>query len=201
VAANTWSHRLARFLVAPLRDTGVTPNHLTTLRLATGLGAAAALTQGEARWDVWAGFLWVLSTLLDYADGELARMTGKTSAFGHVYDYTTDVLVNALFFVSVGIGLQGSLLGWWAVPMGTLAGASIVASSMLAEAIEKRDAAGAKLVPSAGGFDLEHIMYLFALAAWFGLLLPLLVGAAVGAPLAALSLAWLWCRRQPAAAR
>jgi archaetidylinositol phosphate synthase len=201
MAANTWSHRLARTLVAPLRNTFVTPNHLTTLRLATGLGACAALIQGQYEWDVWGGALWVLSTLLDYADGELARMTGKTSAFGHLYDYTTDVLVNALFFISVGIGLHASVLGWWALPMGSLAGASIVISSMLAEAIEKRETAGTKLVPSAGGFDLEHIMYLFAVAAWFGLLLPLLIGASIGAPLAAACLAWLWLRKLPAAAR
>lgn len=200
MAANTWSHRLARVLVAPLRDTWVTPNHLTTLRLATGLGACALFTQSDPRLDVWGGILWVLSTLLDYADGELARASGKSSRFGHLYDYATDVLCNALFFVSIGIGLCDSVLGWWAVPLGSLAGTSIVAASMLAEAIEKRDASGTKLVPSAGGFDLEHIMYLFGPAAWLGLLLPLLVGAAIGAPLAALCLACIWLRKPLAAA-
>jgi archaetidylinositol phosphate synthase len=200
MAANTWSHRAARILVAPLRDTWVAPNHLTTLRLATGLGACAGLATGQFYWEAWAGVLWVISTLLDYADGELARMTGKTSAAGHIYDYTTDVVCNALFFVAVGYGQHAGLLGWWAVPMGSLAGCSIVTSSILAEVIENRDASGAKLVPSAGGFDLEHIMYLFAPAAWLGLLLPLLIGAAVGAPIAALCLAWVWLRRAPAPA-
>lgn len=39
----TWDGRLARWRVTPLRDTAITPNHLTTLRLAIGLAGAACL--------------------------------------------------------------------------------------------------------------------------------------------------------------
>ncbi len=41
---NSWTHRLARRLVRPLVGTWITPNHLTTLRLVTALGACAAFT-------------------------------------------------------------------------------------------------------------------------------------------------------------
>ena len=44
-AKRPWDARLARRLVAPLIETRVTPNHLTTLRLGVGLAAAAALTR------------------------------------------------------------------------------------------------------------------------------------------------------------
>lgn len=195
MAGNTWSHLLARRLVRPLVATAVTPNHLTALRLATGVGACALLAPGIPSWQVWAGVLWVVSTFLDYADGELARLGGKSSAWGHLFDYATDVLCNALFFVALGIGEHGGPLGWWAVPIGALAGGSIVAASMLAEAIEQRQGGGEKLVPSAGGIDLEHVMYLFGPAAWLGLLLPLLVGAAIGGPLAVATLTLLWARK------
>lgn len=194
MAGGTWSHLLARRLVTPLKGTALTPNHLTTLRLLTGLGACLGIASGLREWEIAGGVLWVLSTFLDYTDGELARVSGKTSRVGHIYDYATDVLCNALFFVSLGVGQSGGILGWWALPMGVLAGGSIVMASMLAEAIEKRDASGAKLVPSAGGLDLEHVMYLFGPAAWAGLLLHLLVGAAIGAPLAAIGLLFVWLR-------
>jgi archaetidylinositol phosphate synthase len=200
MVGGTWSHLLARRLVTPLKDSWITPNHLTTMRLLTGLGACLGIASGVRSWEVAGGVLWVISTFLDYTDGELARVSGKSSRVGHLYDYATDVLCNALFFVSLGIGASGGMLGWWAMPMGVLAGVSIVAASMLAEAIEKRDASGAKLVPSAGGFDLEHIMYLFGPAAWAGMLLHLLVGAAIGAPLAAIGLLVVWYRGAPAAA-
>ncbi len=38
-----WDARLARWLVSPLRATPVTPNHLTTLRLAVGMAAVATI--------------------------------------------------------------------------------------------------------------------------------------------------------------
>ena len=45
---DTWTHALARMAVRPLLGTGVTPNHLTTLRLLTGLLAWATLAGGPS---------------------------------------------------------------------------------------------------------------------------------------------------------
>jgi hypothetical protein len=45
-AQRPWDARLARRLVIPLKDSWVTPNHLTTVRLAVGLAAAYAFTRG-----------------------------------------------------------------------------------------------------------------------------------------------------------
>ena len=49
-AQRPWDARLARRLVAPLRDSWITPNHLTTVRLAVGLVGAAAFTPGTYGW-------------------------------------------------------------------------------------------------------------------------------------------------------
>ncbi len=38
---NTWIHRAVRVAVRPLAAGPITPNQVTTLRLAVGLGAAA----------------------------------------------------------------------------------------------------------------------------------------------------------------
>src|ERR1700761_5727497 len=102
-----WDARLARRLVAPLIDSSVTPNHLTTLRLLVGLGAAAAFLPGSYAWSNVAALLLVLSNFLDHTDGELARMSGKTSRFGHVYDLASDAVVTILLFIAIGIGVAG----------------------------------------------------------------------------------------------
>jgi len=41
-AQRPWDARLARKLVTPLKNSRVTPNHLTTVRLGVGLAGAAA---------------------------------------------------------------------------------------------------------------------------------------------------------------
>ena len=77
---------MARFLVAQLKDTWVTPNHLTSVRLLIGLAAAAAFVGGTYAWSNVASFLLVLSNFVDRTDGEMARTSGKTSRIGHIYD-------------------------------------------------------------------------------------------------------------------
>src|SRR3984957_3425372 len=85
--------RLARRLVTPLIHIWVTPNHLTTLRLMVGLAAAAAFLPGSYLWSNFGALLLVLSNFLDHTDVELARMSGKTSRFGHLYDLASDAAV------------------------------------------------------------------------------------------------------------
>jgi archaetidylinositol phosphate synthase len=192
----SWTHKLARIAVMPLVDTAVTPNHLTTLRLLTGLAACAAFMVGERGWDVWGGAIWIVSAFLDRADGELARVSGKTSRSGHLYDYYTDVAINALFFAAIGIGLRGGPLGAWSIPLGVVAAVSIWLGSLFSEWLERREASGKKAYEGAWGFDFDDVLYLFGPLAWLGWLLPLLVGASIGGPAVA-ALTWWRLRRIP----
>src|ERR1700733_11116076 len=102
-----WDARLARHLITPLKDSWVTPNHLTTVRLLIGLAAAAAFTRGTYVWSNLAALLLVLSNFADHTDGELARLTGKTSRAGHLYDLASDACVTILLFIAMGIGIIG----------------------------------------------------------------------------------------------
>lgn len=188
---DSWTHRLARVMVKPLVGGPVTPNHLTTLRLATGLGACALLAAGHRSSEIWGGVLWVVSAFLDRADGELARLAGAQTRRGHLYDYVSDVLVTALFFVAAGFGLRHGMLGMWAVALGVVAGISVAAAAFFSEEIEQRNGNGEKAYAGAGGFDFDDILYLFGPVAWLSLLPPLLVGAAVGGPAFAI---WTWLR-------
>jgi archaetidylinositol phosphate synthase len=177
----TLSYHLARPLVKPLVGTGVTPNHLTTLRLLTGLAACAMLMPGVPHWTWWAGWAWLLTVFLDCADGELARVGNMATEAGRIYDYTVDNVVNSAFFVAIGIGLRGSSLGYWTIVLGLVAGVSVFLSSFWSEAIERRQDNGKKAYAGALGFDLEELLYLMAPLAWLDWLLPVLVGAAIGA--------------------
>jgi len=195
MVGDSWTHKMARVVILPLANTPVTPNHITTLRLVTGLAACAAFAVGERSWDIWGGWLWLLSAFLDRADGELARVSGKTSPWGHKYDMVADVGVTALFFLGAGIGLRGGALGDWAILLGTLGALGVVAAEVLAEIIDRENQdTGEKAYPGFAGFDFDDVLYLFAPVVWLGWQMPFVVGAAVGAPAFAL-LTWHRLRR------
>jgi archaetidylinositol phosphate synthase len=63
-----------------------------------GLAAAVELGRGSL---LAAALLVQLKTLLDNADGQLARLTSRTSAFGRYLDSEVDLLVNAALFAAL----------------------------------------------------------------------------------------------------
>ena len=182
----SWTHRLARWFVRPLAHTAITPNHLTTLRLLSGLLAILAFGYGTRGGEIWGGVCWVLCCFLDRADGELARLSGKCTPAGHTYDYVADVVLNPMLFLAVGVGLRYSNLGMWAILLGLIACVSIVGSSVWGEWLEKIDGSGRKAYSGVAGFDLDDALYLLGPFAWLSWLEPVLIGAAICAPVFAL---------------
>jgi phosphatidylglycerophosphate synthase len=181
-----WDARLARRLVAPLAASRVTPNHLTTVRLAIGLAGAAAFTPGTYGWSNIAALLVILSNFLDHADGELARISGKTSRVGHVYDLASDAAVTILLFVAMGIGIGTSsdnLLGVPPPVLGAVAGAAIALIFYLRMRIEEMGGKAASRQASIGGFETEDILYLLPLVTLCNGIMPFLMAASIGAPL------------------
>lgn len=169
-------------LVRPLVKTRVTPNHLTTLRLLAGLAGVAALGDGSYLWTNVGALLFVLSNFLDHTDGELARMSGKTSRFGHAYDLACDALIHIFLFIGIGYGLRDGLLGLWAVPAGALAGVAVSLIFSLRIDIENRLGKAATKQPELGGFEVEDVLYLTPLVTLVHGLQEFLIAAVVGAP-------------------
>ncbi|MGH8671998.1 MAG: CDP-alcohol phosphatidyltransferase family protein [Burkholderiales bacterium] len=191
MVGDSWTHRMARAVIRPLVGGPITPNHLTTARLLTGVAACGAFAMGDPRWTFWGGVGWIVSAFLDRADGELARLGGTCSPSGHAYDYACDVAVNGLFFAAIGVGLRHGDLGYAAVIMGLIAGISVVAASLLSERLERVEGGDKKAYEGRWGFDFDDVLYLFGPIAWLGWLYPLLLGASIGAPLFAI---WTWLR-------
>lgn len=194
-----WDSRIANWMIRPFRDTWLTPNHITTVGLLTGLAAAVCFGRGEGMAHVGAA-LFVLSALLDHADGELARTTGKTSPFGEVYDRIADLVVKVSVFAGMGFGLRRGPLGEWAAVFGLVAGIAFVTIFLLRSELARRIGRVALEQPSAGPFEIEDILYLIAPITWGGWLQPFVVGAAIGAPGFALFTAFRLLGTRPAAA-
>ncbi|WP_322042230.1 CDP-alcohol phosphatidyltransferase family protein [Paraburkholderia sp. J67] len=189
----TWDARAARWLVTPLVSTRVTPNHLTTLRLLIGLAGAFYLARGDFLYANIGAFLIVLSNFVDHTDGELARISGKTSRIGHFYDLAADAATTILLFFGMGYGLgvqaAGTTAAEWHVPpavLGAIAGVAVAVIFFLRMRIEEMAGKAGTQQAFAGGFETEDVLYLLPLVTLTGIASPFVMAASIGAPLFAL---------------
>jgi len=181
-----WDARLARYLVAPLKDSRVSPNHLTTVRLVIGLAAAGAFVAGTYGWSNLGALALAVSNFLDHTDGELARISGKSSRFGHCYDLASDATVTILLFVAIGIGVDASGDDAWLgapIVQGAVAGVAIALIFYLRMRLLEIGGNSAARQPSVGGFEVEDVLYLLPLVTLFDGLSSLLMAASIGSPL------------------
>ena len=179
---NTWLHKVAGIIAKPLVKTPVTPNHITTIRLAIGLAAAAGMATGAPDWMNIAAALFFLSMVLDRADGVLARISGKISRVGHLYDLWSDAICNALIFVGLGFGLREGTHGPDAIIYGVIAGGSVTCVLCLVLKLENLSGERAGEIGSFLGFDPDDAMLLVPIAIWLGWAEQVLLAASIGAP-------------------
>ena len=181
---NTWIHKFSRQLVKPLVDTPVTPNHLTSGRLVFGVAAAVCFAFGDTIWN-WSGTVcFLISMLLDRADGELARLSGKSSQFGALYDLVTDAICNSALFIGIGAGLTDSSLGNWSILLGIIAG--LFVNIIFLAIIQLTNEAGtdeAAAFNSLAGFDPDDAIALVPIGVLLELAQYLLIAAAVVTPI------------------
>lgn len=164
--------------VAPL---GVTPNQITTLRLVSGLAAAASFAAGtRTSFDIGAG-IFVLSMLLDRADGELARQTGKTSKGGHRYDLACDWIGTVAAFLGIGIGLASSL-GEIAIALGLAAGVGAGVLFWQSNVLKLENPPGYRAPNGRILFDPDDAMLALPFFIWTGFTTSVLIIAATLAP-------------------
>ena len=196
-----YDQRLARILVRPLAGTPLTPNHITLLTLALGLGAAWLFATGDPVAANWGAGVFVLARFLDHFDGELARLTGQTSRLGYYLDYVSGGLSYGALFGGMGIGLSGGALGGWAFALGAAGFASAILSMFLnldidtARELAEGDSVG---YPGFAGFELEDGIYLIAPITWLGWLEPFFVLCGSGAAVYCLWTAWTLLRLRTA---
>src|SRR5580698_3179734 len=185
-AQRPWDAQLARRLITPLKDSWVTPNNLTTVRLCVGLGAAAAFLPGTYGWSNIAALLLIASNFLDHTDGELARISGKSSRIGHLYDLASDAVVTIALFVAMGAGVASQRAWFFGLPpalLGAAAGIAIALIFWLRMQIESLGGKAASRQASMGGFETEDVLYLLPLVTLCNGVVPFVIAASIGAPL------------------
>ena len=94
--------RPAKRLVHLCAKTGITPNMVTTTGLVLVIAACYLFLHGQYGWGLLAG--WIM-TLLDTVDGKLARVTVRSSKFGHLYDHAIDLFHPPFWYIFWGMSL------------------------------------------------------------------------------------------------
>ena len=118
----------ARWIAGSLKNTKVTPIHITLLFGLVGLAAAFFILTHQF---VLAGVCLILKSILDAADGELARIKNTPSYTGRYLDSIFDILLNFLILgcvwyithdsillallAFIGVQLQGTLFNYYYV--------------------------------------------------------------------------------------
>lgn len=95
----------ARLIAQFFRKTSVTPIHVTILFIISGLLAIACIFSHQY---IGAAFFLILKSILDAADGELARIKNTPSYTGRYFDSVADIILNFLFLISICIVTGGS---------------------------------------------------------------------------------------------
>lgn len=94
---------------------GISPNTVSVLGVPFGLAAAFLIFDYESKLNVIAAFLLLgVWHILDGADGQLARMTGKTSELGKIIDGVCDYLVYIGVYGAMALALaqQWGPIAW-----------------------------------------------------------------------------------------
>lgn len=103
---------LRRALAAPLVRAGIPPDMLTLAAIPLSAGAAAAIV---TRHPLLGFMLACLAVLADLVDGEVARITRRTSPFGNCLDAVVDRLVEGMLLVALAptapMAASSALLG------------------------------------------------------------------------------------------
>jgi phosphatidylglycerophosphate synthase len=147
--------QLVVLAVAPLR---VPPPLVASASGAAGLAAAVELARGQL---LAAALLAQLKIVLDNADGQLARLTGRTSAFGRYLDSELDLVVDAALFAALGWTSGRPLLAL----AGFLALTAVLSANFNAERLFTAEhGAGRAAMPDGGGGATGMLRRLYALA-------------------------------------
>lgn len=121
--------RLARLLV----PTGIAPNAVSVLGLVALCAATTAYVGMDWPLSAGVGFaLMLVWHVVDGADGDLARMTGRTSATGELVDGVCDYVGNIVMYLAFAFLLDDTL-GAWAWVLAVAAGASHIVQTNHAE--------------------------------------------------------------------
>src|SRR5262249_37403488 len=112
--------RISRALTRLLLPTGVSPNQITLLSLMLGISSGLLYSMG-AYWSAVSGALvFLLSTIIDGCDGEVARLSFLESKLGRYLDIIGDNVVHLFLFAGIAVGLTRGGVNEYTAVLGVL---------------------------------------------------------------------------------
>lgn len=115
-------HRLVGYAIARAAyPTPISADAITVIAIAIGLASAAAIGAPFEGHMLAAAGLFTLSAMFDCADGQLARMRKRSSAFGRMLDGVSDSIVMAASLVGTVIHLARSGSPAWVLALAVVA--------------------------------------------------------------------------------
>jgi hypothetical protein len=99
------SRPFSRLLTRMFLNSPISPNQITLISFFLGLVSAFLFFQGSYRSYVIAAMLLVLSTWVDGADGEIARLKFMETDIGKKLDIYCDNIIHFLVFTAIGCGV------------------------------------------------------------------------------------------------
>lgn len=97
---------LAFLFVKAVYRTPLTPNQTTIVAGALGVVAGFEFSRGAAAAASAGAVLYLLSNVLDCADGMLARLQNSGTPLGRIIDGVADYIASMAIFIGIGVGLD-----------------------------------------------------------------------------------------------
>ena len=104
-----------------LAGTPVTPNTMTWVSIAIGLVGSTFFLKTTASSEMVGALLFLLHSILDGCDGELARLRFQESRWGGLLDFWGDNVVHAAVFSAMAIGWSRRIGEAWPLALGASA--------------------------------------------------------------------------------
>lgn len=179
-----------------LSGTRVTPNAMTLVSVAIGVFGALFFLSSQPLWQTAGALCFVLHSIVDGCDGELARLKFQESRWGGLLDFWGDNVVHFAVYAAIAVGWSRQLGRPWPLAVG----AAAILGNLLSAALVHRqtlaaDAAkdgplftsvsrrASRMSAVADELSRRDFIYLVLILSAFGKAHWFLVMAAVGAPI------------------
>tara|TARA_B100000315_G_scaffold9133_1_gene8983 strand:- start:96 stop:1280 length:1185 start_codon:yes stop_codon:yes gene_type:complete len=199
-----FNRKISLAITRRLINTSITPNQMSLVSIGIGLSGAFLLSFPIISLQVFGVLLFLLHSITDGCDGELARLKYMESRWGGLLDFWGDNIVHTAVFLGIGLAwykVTGSMIALWcsgSAIAGSLLTAGLVYVMTMSSGKDdgplykstSRKEKKSKLVEIADYLSRRDFIYLVVLLAIFGKLHWFLVLAAIGAPIFFLFTLW-----------
>jgi 1L-myo-inositol 1-phosphate cytidylyltransferase / CDP-L-myo-inositol myo-inositolphosphotransferase len=193
-----FDRRISLAISRRLAGTRVTPNMMTILSVAIGVFGALFFLSANPLWQTAGALCFVLHSIVDGCDGELARLRFQESRWGGLLDFWGDNVVHVAVYSAIAVGWSRAIGQLWPLWFGALAILGNLASASFVHLQTMRSARAARkdgplftsvsqrstrLSRVADELSRRDFIYLVLILSAFGKAHWFLVMAAVGAPI------------------